>query len=170
MLPTLPTTPKKGQVREGTWRGCPEPPGQQIEVSPRLPECTVPPPSPLPPMHRPWCHSIGALASAVDCCAVGVDTEGLSGLGGGQGAWWCADIVTPFGCITGQQLHVYKGHDYWVNGVAVAPNSQFLVTTSTAQTIGQLVLKLLANLWYLVETISLQGRLAGSNTIYCIVM
>ena len=85
-------------------------------------------------MHRPWCHSIGLLASAADCCAVGVDTEGLSGLGGGQGAWWCSDIVTHFGCITGQQLHVYKSHDNWVNGVAIAPNLRFFITTPMDKT------------------------------------
>ena len=65
---------------------------------------------------------------------MGVDTEGLSGLGGGQGAWWYSDIVTHFGCITGQQLHVYKGHDYWVNGVAIALNLQFFITLSMDKT------------------------------------
>ena len=54
--------------------------------------------------------------------------------GMGQGAWRCSDVVTRFGCVTGQQLCVYKGHGGYVMGVAIAPNGQFFITASADDT------------------------------------
>ena len=121
--------------------------GPKLETAPASPPFVLvtPPPPPVshsaqpppPPALSLRCTAagaIGTLGSASDCRAAGVDAEGLSGLGGGQGAWRCSDVVTRFGCVTGQQLHVYKAHTRGVYGVAIAPNGQFFITASADDT------------------------------------